>query len=136
MAKHLTDEDIRDICRVLDGWPTDTKLTWERLVAAVEHDLGFKTTRQTLQKPLRIKNAFKEVKSLISGSSKVGSSRTLPPSLKVAADRLVQQERTIKRLEEENRQLLEQFQVWLYNAYRYGVTIEQLNEALPTKDNQ
>ncbi|HBR1281740.1 hypothetical protein ACP3UN_25310 [Klebsiella pneumoniae] len=136
MAKHLKDEDISDVCKVLDSWPTDAKLTWDRLVSAVEHDLGFKTTRQTLQKHVRIKKAFTEVKGIISGDSKSSPVRKNLPSLKIAAERITTQERTIKRLEEENRQLLEQFSVWLYNAYRHDITIEQLNEPLPKKDNQ
>lgn len=135
MAKHLTDKDIADVCDVLDGWPTDTRLTWDKLVDAVEHDLGFKTTRQTLQKCARIKNALKEVKNIISGGEPKAN-LSLPPSLKVAAEKLDKKDNTIKRLEEENRQLLEQFHVWLYNAYRLGVTPDQLNTPLPNKDNQ
>ncbi|QFI39719.1 hypothetical protein FR932_18840 [Moritella marina ATCC 15381] len=135
MAKHLTDKDIADVCDVLDGWPTDTRLTWDKLVDAVEHDLGFKTTRQTLQKYARIKNALKEVKKIISGGEPKAN-LSLPPSLKVAAEKLDKKDNTIKRLEEENRQLLEQFHVWLYNAYRLGVTPDQLNTPLPNKDNQ
>ncbi|KJG12890.1 hypothetical protein [Photobacterium iliopiscarium] len=135
MAKHLTDKDISNVVEVLDDWPTDSKLSWDRLVEAVEHEYKFKTTRQTLQKQNRIKTAFQEVKSLVSG--KVPSNKPkLPPSLKVAAERLEKQQREIERLKRENQQLLEQFQVWLYNAYRHGVTIDQMNESLPTKDNQ
>jgi tRNA uridine 5-carbamoylmethylation protein Kti12 len=135
MAKHLTDKDIADICEILDDWPTDTKLTWDRLIEAIKHDLKFETTRQTLEKKNRIKNALKEVKAIVSGRT-LKISTSLPPSLKVAAERLEKQDNKIRRLEEENRQLLEQFHVWLYNAYRFGVTPDQLNTPLPGKDNQ
>ena len=79
MAKHLTDKDIADICEILDDWPTDTRLTWESLVEAIEHDLKFKTTRQTLEKKARIINAKKVVKGIVSGGTRK-KDRSLPPS--------------------------------------------------------
>ncbi|MGR5517537.1 hypothetical protein ACPV5H_19265 [Vibrio harveyi] len=139
MAKHLTDTDISNVCELLDDWPTDSKLTWDRLVEAVAHDYRLTTTRQTLQKQPRIKLAYSEVKTLVSGNSPKANAvrnRHLPSSLKAAADQLEKKERTIKRLEAENRQLLEQFHTWLYNATQHGITIEQLNESLPSKSNK
>ncbi|MDN4733282.1 hypothetical protein QYZ42_09375 [Vibrio parahaemolyticus] len=53
--------------------------------------------------------------------------------MKAAADQLEKRERTIARLEAENSRLLEQFHTWLYNATQHGITIEQLNEPLETK---
>ncbi len=134
MAKHLTDKDISNVVDILDDWPTDAKLSWDRLVEAVAHEHKFKTTRQTLQKQARIKGAFQEVKAIISGVKPTNKLK-VPPSLKVAAERLDKQQRKIERLERENQQLLEQFQVWLYNAYRFDITIEQLSEPLPNKEN-
>lgn len=134
MAKHLTDKDISDVVDILDDWPTDSKLTWNMLVEAIEHEYRYKTTRQTLQKQVRIKTAFQEVKDIVSGKATTNKPK-LPPSLKVAGERLENLQRKIDRLERENQQLLEQFHVWLYNAHRFGVTIEQLNEPLPSKDN-
>ncbi|ENH7395529.1 hypothetical protein ACUCAK_005136 [Vibrio harveyi] len=139
MAKHLTDTDISNVCELLDDWPTDSKLTWDRLVEAVAHDYRLTTTRQTLQKQSRIKVAYTEVKKLVSGNSPkaiAARNRHLPSSLKAAADQLEKKERAIKRLEAENRQLLEQFHTWLYNATQHGITIEQLSEPLPSKSNK
>ncbi|AVH27799.1 hypothetical protein [Vibrio diabolicus] len=138
MAKHLTDTDISNVCELLDDWPTDAKLTWDRLVEAVAHDYNLTTTRQTLQKQPRIKAAYIEVKALVSGNSPKAAAckRQLPSSLKAAAEQLDTKERTIKRLEAENRQLLEQFHTWLYNATQHGITIEQLNEPLETKQHK
>lgn len=139
MAKHLTDKDISNVCELLDDWPMDSKLTWDRLVDAVAHDYKLTTTRQTLQKQTRIKNAFTEVKALVSGNAPkavAARKRHLPSSLKAAADQLEKRERTIARLEAENNRLLEQFQTWLYNATQHGVTIEQLNEPLEVKQQK
>ncbi|KPA52809.1 hypothetical protein VT25_10040 [Photobacterium leiognathi subsp. mandapamensis] len=139
MAKHLTDKDISNVCELLDDWPMDSKLTWDRLVEAVAHDYRLITTRQTLQKQIRIKNAFTEVKALVSGNSSkaiAARNRHLPSSLKAAADQLEKRERTIARLEAENNKLLEQFHTWLYNATQHGITIEQLNEPLEIKQQK
>lgn len=138
MAKHLTDTDVSNVCELLDDWPMDAKLTWDRLVEAVAHDYSFVTTRQTLQKQPRIKGAFTEVKKLVSGNSPKAAvrNRHLPSSLKAAADQLETKERKIERLEAENNQLLEQFHTWLYNATQHGITIEQLNEPLGTKQHK
>ncbi|GAK83410.1 hypothetical protein JCM19238_960 [Vibrio ponticus] len=103
------------------------------------HDYKLMTTRQTLQKQARIKNAFKEVKAIVSGNTPKAAAarnRHLPSSLKAAADQLEKRERTIARLEAENSRFLEQFHTWLYNANQHGVTFEQLNEPLPTKDQK
>lgn len=135
MARHLTDKDINDIVDLLDEWPLDSKLTWELLVAAIKDSLNLTTTRQTIQKQVRVKEAFKEVKDIISSGARGISKRASVPSLKVAQERLDTKERKIERLERENRQLLEQFVRWVYNASLYGVTPEQLNEPLPKKSN-
>jgi tryptophan 2,3-dioxygenase len=132
MAKHLTDKDIADVIDVLDDWPTDSKLTWDRLVETLEGSCRLTTTRQTLQKQSRIKSAFNEVKNIISGATRKKTAG-LPPSLQIASERISKQQRTIERLEAENNQLLEQFHTWLYNATRGGITIEQLNDPLVSK---
>ena len=72
MARHLTDKDISNVVDILDDWPTDSKLSWDRLVDAVEHEYKYRTTRQTLQKQARIKMAFNEVKVLLAGKAPTG----------------------------------------------------------------
>ncbi|MFP2508040.1 hypothetical protein [Buttiauxella gaviniae] len=131
MGKHIEDEDIENICQILDAWDIDNKLTWDRLVRAVSFNLGFVTTRQTLQSQARIKMSYRQTKSIICGNAPRQSN--VPPSLKIATERLEKQARTIQRLEEENRQLLAQFQVWLYNAWLSGISPEMLNQPLPDR---
>ncbi|MFK0574009.1 hypothetical protein [Endozoicomonas sp.] len=134
MAKHLTDKDIDSVVDILDNWPTDSKLTWGRLVDAVKHGYKLETTRQTLQKQVRIKQAFLEVKAIVSGATAKTVSKSVPPSLKIAQQRLEKKDREIARLQRENQQLLEQFHTWLYNASIAGIRVEQLSTPLPNKD--
>lgn len=138
MGKHLTDEDIAKICEILDDWPLEVKLTWENLVEAALHDLGLRTTRQSMEKKSRIKNALHEVKKLAKDSKKSNWSNeqepSRPPSLKIAMEQIAVRDRKIDRLEKENQQSQSQFQIWLYNAYNNGISIEKLNASLPKKD--
>lgn len=138
MAQHLTDKDIEDIVEVLDYWPIDEKLTWDRLCKAIEVQLEFvpAPTRQTLQKYARIKNAFDLGKK--SPTERLISSKTqekLPASLKIAQGRINALESKLDRLETENSMLLEQFVVWQYNAHKYGLSIMQLNEPMSKKSS-
>lgn len=55
-------------------------------------------------------------------------------SLRVAGDRLAAQQSEIDLLKKKHDQLIEKFIVWQYNAYKYGMTEEKLNEPLPQID--
>jgi len=62
MAKHLTDNDIKNIVEFLDKWDLTIRLTWGKLCDAVDESLGLKLSRQTLQKYQRIKDTYQNVK--------------------------------------------------------------------------
>jgi hypothetical protein len=131
MAKHLTDKDIKNIVSLLDGWNSDSKLTWVNLckLALKRHSISH--TRQTIQKPVRIKKAFKERKEAL----KLGQEKPkTPASLSIAAKRIEKLENENSRLESESNDLLAQFVVWQYNAYANGMTVEQLNRSMPAKN--
>ena len=138
MAQHLTDQDIENIVEILDYWSPNDKLTWDRLCNAIEQQLELipAPTRQTLQKYARIKYAFDLVKK--SPTARLRMSRAkekVPASLKIAQVRIDALESKTQRLEKENSMLLEQFVVWQYNAYKYGISIEKLNEPLAQKNS-
>ncbi|MFT4803096.1 MAG: hypothetical protein ACI9YE_000285 [Psychroserpens sp.] len=131
MARHLTDNDIKNIVSLLDGWNTDSKLTWDNLCELAFKRLKITSTRQTIQKPVRIKTAFKDRKTALkSGQEKPKT----PASLSIAAKRIEKLENENARLESESNDLLTQFVVWQYNAYANGMTMEQLNRAMPEKN--
>ena len=137
MAQHLTDKDIENIVELLDYWPLDQKLTWERLCQAIELQLELvpAPTRQTLQKYVRIKTAYDQCKKPKSTRVKSNPTQKLPPSLKIAQTRIEALEAKNARLEKENAMLLEQFVVWQYNAHKYGLSITKLNEPLSKKSS-
>lgn len=137
MAQHLTDHDIENIVELLDYWPLDEKLTWERLCQAIELQLELvpAPTRQTLQKYVRVKNAYDQCKKPKSTQVKSNSAQKLPASLKIAQTKIEALEAKNARLEKENAMLLEQFVVWQYNAHKYGLSITKLNEPMSKKSS-
>lgn len=138
MAQHLTDKDIENIVELLDYWPLDEKLTWEMLCKAIEVQLELvpAPTRQTLQKYVRIKNAYDQSKKPSKiASIKRNQTQKLPASLKIAQTKIEALEAKNARLEKENAMLLEQFVAWQYNAHKYGLSIEKLNEPMSKKSS-
>jgi predicted nuclease with TOPRIM domain len=136
MAQHLTDQSIENIVELLDYWPLDEKLTWERLCKAIELQLELMPapTRQTLQKYARIKNSYDQCKRSPT-SAKINQTQKLPASLKIAQTRIEALEAKNARLEKENTMLLEQFVMWQYNAHKYGLSIAKLNEPMSKKSS-
>lgn len=128
MAEHLSDIDIQNIVRTLDGWPQEKKLTWEMLRETLQRRFDLHHTRKALSAKVRIKEAFNFKKKSIQGIK----TRKLPQSLSVAAKQIERLEAENSRLERENDLLLAQFKTWQHNAMViHGMTAEQLNKAIP-----
>ena len=126
MAKHISNRDVERIVEILDGW--QDKLTWEALCDACLPVIGTKPARQTLLKFSRITYAYTLCKKrLKEGMPK----KSLPPSLRVAVERINRLEQENERLKLENTRLLQQFVVWQYNAYTHGLAEHHLNSPLP-----
>ena len=138
MAQHLTDQNVQDIVEILDYWSPNEKLTWEKLCKAIEVQLEIvpAPTRQTLQKFAKIKNAYDLGKKSPAALKILKTKQQkLPASLKIAQVKIDALESKLERLEKENSMLLEQFVVWQYNAHKYGVSIDKLNEPLSKKNS-
>ena len=137
MAKHLTEQNIDNIVELLDYWPLGEKLTWELLCQAIRLQLELvpAPTRQTLQKYVRIKTAYDQCKNPQTTRVKGNVTQKLPASLKIAQTKIEALEVKNARLEKENALLLEQFVVWQYNAYKYGLSIAKLNEPMSKKSS-
>ena len=127
MAKHLTDSDRAAIISIINGWPADTRLTWQQLINQIDVILGLRPTRQTLDRHADIKHAFLVCKA-------APTPRSQSQSVKILQQRN-------ERIEAENTLLAAQVETlrqtitqWQYNAYRRGITFEMLTEPLPGID--
>ena len=132
MAKHLTPHDVVAIVDLIHGWE-GSKLTWDAICDAAEPLVGKKPTRQSLTAHNAIATAYMVVKK---GVKERGPRNPRPVSLKSASERIAKLEREIEQLKEENRAYKQQFVLWQYNAYKYGLKDHQLMEPLPKIDRE
>lgn len=128
--RQLTDPDIEVICSILDGW--NGNLTWNALIDAVIVRLKRKYTRQALDRHSRIKSAYSNRKEALRGKTARPEVKSL--ELQMSLERIDRLKAEIQRLMAENKQLLEQFARWAYNAHCKGLTEWQLNQPLPPVD--
>lgn len=132
MAKHLTQTDVEAILSIIYAWKEE-KLTWEGICEASAPVIGKNPTRQSLNANKLIKEAYSSKKSTL----KVHGPITPKPSnLTMAGERIARLQSEIESLKRKNALLLEQFVIWQYNAYKYGVKEHQLNESLPRIDRE
>jgi hypothetical protein len=124
--------DIEAILSIIHGNQSN-KITWEGVCEAAENVIGKKPTRQSLYSHESIKEAFKSKKSTLKTK---GLSNPRPSNLNAAADRIARLQSENEGLKKKNEALLEQFVVWQYNSYKYGMKEHQLNEPLPRIDRE
>jgi hypothetical protein len=127
MAHHLTDPDIALAVQLLDGWTG--KLTWKRYLALLATELGAPYTKPGLRKQPRILNAWnmtrKRLEDSLEAAGVNGNGDAAIANLNRHVKRLKNE---IVRLEQENKDLLEQFQRWSHNAaFDKGMTLKQLD---------
>lgn len=129
-APRLSDKDIERAVTVLDGW--SGKLTWDLYLSELESVLGHRYTKVAMLNRARIANAWNLAK--IRTRSSVKEAKHGEVVLTKTIEQVSILKAKVERLEAENNQLLEQFLRWSYNAYRLGVTIDQLDANLPPID--
>ncbi|MFC4350903.1 hypothetical protein ACFOW6_05040 [Fodinicurvata halophila] len=139
--RRITDADVETAVRLLDAW--SNKLTWDRFLAVFETEVGYRYTKMAMHKYPRVTDAFERAKHRIREQTELalrnaGSNRKGPiphgdVALARAYEKVEEQKQRIARLEQENRDLLEQFLRWQYNANAAGVSRERLDQPLPRK---
>lgn len=132
MAKHLTKQDIAIILNIIHGFNGE-KLTWEYICAESAQLVGKKPTRQSLYNNRVIREAYTARNVALKVAAPI---RPKPASLSMAADRISRLQNELDTLKRKNDALLEQFVVWQYNAYKYGLKEHQLNEPIPKIDRE
>jgi len=132
LAKHLTQADVEAILNIIYGWKGEV-LTWDGICEASAPVIGKKPTRQSLNANKLIKEAYKSKKLTLKTQGPVTPK---PSSLTIAGDRIARLQNEIEALKHKNSALLEQFVIWQYNAYKYGMKEHQLNEPLPRIDRE
>ena len=132
MAKHLNRQDIEAIVNLIRGW-NEPKITWAAICDEVEPLVGKRPTRQSLSAHEAITAAYQAKKDTLKGKL---PAKPRPASLNAAASRIANLEAELAELKEQNRQYKQMFVLWQYNAYKLGMTEENLNAAMPKIDRE
>ena len=117
-ARNIDDQAINQIVSILDGWTG--KLSWELLIDAIFTKMKMRYTRQALNNHVRVKQAFTDRKTTLSGGDG-RAKKYASPELQLAHQRIARIEAENDRLRMENNNLLEQFVRWAYNASTRGL---------------
>jgi len=123
----ITKTTLPKILRELDRW--EGKLTWPLFCDRVAKVLGVPSvSKHTMYLYPTIKERFKQRKQELREQSDL-----LPAdfTLDWATRRISELEAQIRRLEETNDLLLDQFRRWQYNAYAHNVRMDTLDLDLP-----
>lgn len=123
MPKHIvTRSSLPKILRELDRW--EGKLTWSLFCGRVAKVLGVGTvSRHTMyQYPAVVERFQQRQQDLREAAKAIPRNFTLDVALRRIADLEAQ----VKRLEETNNALLDQFRRWQYNAYANNVRMDML----------
>lgn len=128
-APDLTDERIEEILEIVDGWRG--KLTWDLLLKSVEEKTGILYSRFTLAEYPQLAEAFSAMKDSLRGTLPRPRGETQDPRVRAVEDKADRLAKKVERLERENRALVEQFVVWVANAHRHNVSMDELNKPLP-----
>jgi hypothetical protein len=131
-TRNLTDQDIRTIVEILDGWTG--ALSWNALIEAIAQRLYGIYTRQALHKHERIRQAFVARKKSLASARARSRREGVSLELQIALERIDRLEAQKERLEAENNHLLEQFVRWAYNAHTRNLEEEFLSRPLPGVD--
>ncbi|KOO71513.1 hypothetical protein VK66_02010 [Stenotrophomonas maltophilia] len=128
----VTKAALPKILRELDRW--EGKLTWPLFCARVALVLGVgSVSKQTMYLYPTIKERFQQrQRDLREAKDALPRDFTLSGAVRRIADLEAQ----VRRLEETNNLLLDQFRRWQYNAYANNVRIDllQLDHPLPSLD--
>lgn len=131
-APDLTQETIDVVVDTLDNWKG--KLTWDLLIDAVAKATGLEYSRFTFAEYPQIADTFALKKEALSGTWNREPTQPRDARVKSALEQAARFKAKVKRLEHENKLLLEQFVTWATNAERKGVTMDMLNAPLKRPD--
>lgn len=129
-APRLTDESIDKAVRLLDAWTG--KLTWDRYLAVLETEIDHRYSKVAMHKQPRIIEAWELAHKRLKEADSLAGARGHGDAAIAELHRKMRELRaTNERLEHENRDLLEQFSIWAFNAAQKGLTEAELNRPLP-----
>lgn len=126
---HIRPCHVEAIEKLIHVWDRET-LTWDALCDASMPILGYRPSRSGLS--AHVLKAFQARKKGL--KVRAPENRPMPGSLAAAARAIALRDAEIATLKRQNTELTNKFRRWLYNAHRYGVTPDKLDQPLAEMD--
>jgi hypothetical protein len=133
VPKAITDDDVKLIAEMIRHWPKEEQLTWKNICLGSQSILGYKPSRQALDKKTTISIAYHAKKTQIRLQINKLSSVARPRSMLDAMERIADLEAENDQLKGEIQKMSEIARRFIYNASVKGFTREQLMKPLPEK---
>lgn len=134
MPKVITDQQTRDICRMINTWDTQHKLDWNTICLGAQEILGWASppTRQALNKKTTIKLAYQAKKDALRKEIERVQNLPRPKTIQDGAERIARLEKEIERLNMVNSQFAELFRTIVHNATLAGLKKHDLMKPIQT----
>lgn len=134
MPKVITDQQVREVCRMIHAWDDQHRLDWNTICLGAQEILGWATppTRQALNNKATIKLAYLAKKEARRKALERHTHLPRPKTLKEGGERIARLESEIEQLKHFNAQLAELFNRITYNATLAGLKRHELMKPLPT----
>ncbi|MFJ4392471.1 hypothetical protein [Pseudomonas soli] len=134
MPKVITDQQTRDICRMINNWDNQYKLDWNTICFGAQEILGWTTppTRQALNKKITIKLAYQAKKDALRKEVERVQNLPRPKTIQDGAERIARLEKEIERLNMVNNQFAELFRTIVHNATLAGLKKQDLMKPIQT----
>ncbi|WP_434984377.1 hypothetical protein [Pseudomonas protegens] len=135
MPKVITDQQTREICRMIHAWDSQQhKLDWRTICLGAQEILNWSTppTRQALNKKPTIKLAYQAKKDVIRRELTHITNLPRPKTIREGAERILRLEKEIEELKTFNSKLAEAFNRIVYNASLAGLKKQDLMKPIPT----
>lgn len=133
MPKAITESDVKLIVEMIRHWPKQEKLKWENICLGSQTIIGYKPTRQALDKKTAIASAYEIKKKQLRFEADKLSSVARPRSISGAMEKIAKLEAENAQLKGELSKMAEIARRFIYNASVKGLTRQQLTKPLPEK---
>lgn len=134
MPKVITDQQTREICKMIQTWDKKHKLDWKAICLGANEILRWPTppTRQALNKKITIKVAYQSKKDSQRRELERVSNLPRPKTIQDGAERIARLEAKIEELELRLSMYADIFRTMVHNASNEKITYAKLIAPLPS----
>ncbi|MYM39797.1 hypothetical protein [Duganella qianjiadongensis] len=135
MSRAITDKDVRQMVEMVRAWPKNEPFKWESICEGARGILGYKPTRQALDKKPALAYAYEVKKENLRSEADKLSKVTRPRTTLEAMEKIATLQEENDQLRAEVARMAEIANRFIYNGSLHGLTRAKLMAPLPNKKN-